>query len=81
MPAQVGGGGLGAVQHCRGWMRSESGMQSKDKQNEEDGDEDDPTSESFFKYSSENRVEGSGDMNSKEAILLNDQEELDGGER
>ncbi|KAG7036773.1 hypothetical protein SDJN02_00393 [Cucurbita argyrosperma subsp. argyrosperma] len=81
LQAQVGGGGLGAVQHCRGWMRSESGMQSKDKQSEEDGDEDDPTSESFFKYSSENRVEGSGDMNSKEAILLNDQEELDGGER
>lgn len=77
--AQIGG--LGVVHRCPTWMRSESGLRSKDKQSDEDGDEDDPTLVSFFAYSSENRVEGSGELNSKEAILLNDQEELDGGER
>lgn len=79
--SQAQAGGLGVVHRCPAWMQSESGSRSKDKQSEEDNDEDDPTSESFFGYNSENRVEGSGEMNSKEAILLNDQEELDGGER
>lgn len=73
--------GLGVMHRCPPWMRSESGLRSKDKQTEEEEDEDDLTSESFFGYKNENRVEGSGEMNSKEAILLNDQEELDGGER
>lgn len=76
---QAQAGGLGVVHRCPAWMRSE--LRSKDKQSEDDSDEDEPTSESFFGYSSENRVEGSGELNSKEAILLNDQEELDGGER
>ncbi|XP_022980538.1 O-fucosyltransferase 27-like isoform X1 [Cucurbita maxima] len=79
--SQAQAGGVGVVHHCPDWMRSESGLRSKDKQTEEDGDEDEPTSESFLGYRSGNRVERNGEMMSKEAILLNDQEELDGGER
>ncbi|KAL0546354.1 hypothetical protein IC582_016262 [Cucumis melo] len=79
--SQAQAGGLGVVHRCPIWMHSQSGFRSKDKQTEEEDDEDESTSELFFGYKSENRVEGSGEMNSKEAILLNDQEELDGGER
>jgi hypothetical protein len=73
---------FGAAHRCPAWMDGDLIMRSKDKDNEEDLDEDDSTSSGlFFRPSSENHESAGGESNNKEEAQLDDQEELDGGER
>lgn len=73
---------LGVSHQCPAWMDGDLIMQLKDKDNEEDLDEDDSTSSGlFFRPSGENHESGGGESNNKEEAQLDDQEELDGGER
>lgn len=73
---------LGAVHRCPSWMNTGSGTAPKEKESEDDLDEYDSLSSSsglFFQNSSGSH-ETAGDV-IKEETQLEDQEELDGGER
>lgn len=73
---------LGVAHRCPAWMNSDLISRSKDKDNEEDLDEDDSTSSGlFFRHSGDNHESGGGESNNKEEAQLDDQEELEGGER
>lgn len=73
---------LGVVHQCPAWMKSDLILRSKDKDNEEDLDEDDSTSSGlFFRQGGENHESGGGESNNKEEAQMDDQEELEGGER
>ncbi|KAK7841581.1 o-fucosyltransferase 27 [Quercus suber] len=73
---------LGIAHQCPAWMKSDLILRSKDKDNEEDLDEDDSTSSGlFFRQGGENHESGGGESNNKEEAQMDDQEELEGGER
>lgn len=73
---------LGVVHRCPAWMDNELVSRLRDKDNEEDLDEDDSTSSGlFFGHSGENQDSGGGDSSNKEEAHLDDQEDLEGGER
>lgn len=69
---------VGVVRTCPAWMDSDLVSRSRDKENEEDLDQDDSTS--FFRPSGGNHDVGGGEVN-KEDAQMEDQEELEGGER
>lgn len=76
---------LRVVHRCPAWMESDLILQSKDKENEEDFDEVDSLSGLFFRQNAGTH-EGSGgggsvESNNKEEAQLEDQEELEGGDR
>lgn len=70
---------------CPAWMETNtSSWPRRDKESEEDlDDEDDVTSSGlFFRHSSDgNNESGGGDINKEEGTPVEDQEELEGGER
>ncbi|PKI55340.1 hypothetical protein CRG98_024250 [Punica granatum] len=73
---------VGAVHRCPSWMNTGSGTVPKEKESEDDLEEDDPSSSSsglFFGNAGGNHE--SGGEASKEETQLEDQEELEGGER
>ncbi|OVA16894.1 GDP-fucose protein O-fucosyltransferase [Macleaya cordata] len=71
---------LGVEYQCPAWMDNNAISQSpKYKENEEDLEEEDPTSGSFFRNSGSQEV-GWGETNNKE-VQMEDQEELEGVER
>ena len=73
---------LGVVHYCPGWMENDLTLPSKDKENEETLDEDDSTSSGlFFRKNNGDHDGGNGDISNKEETQLEDQEELEGGER
>lgn len=73
---------LGVVHYCPAWMENDLILQSKDKENEETLDEDDSTSSGlFFRKNNGYHEGGNGDLSNKEETQLEDQEELEGGER
>ncbi|RAL40822.1 hypothetical protein DM860_008520 [Cuscuta australis] len=74
---------LGVLPHCPPWMNAHNAMsQTKDENDEDADEEDDLSSGLFFRQSNgSNREVDSGEMNNKEETLVEDQEELDGGER
>lgn len=80
---------VGVMRSCPGWMDGDTVSQLKDKEVEEELEEDDsPSSELFFEQqnSSDNSQEGNnggggGEINNKEDTQMEDNEELEGGER
>ena len=73
---------LGIVHRCPVWMDNDMASHSKDKDNEDDFDEDDSTlSGLFFDQDGGSHEGGAGELNNKEEAQLDDQEELEGGER
>lgn len=73
---------LGVVGRCPAWMQSNLTLQSKEKENEDDFDEDNSTSSGlFFQPNGGNNEDRGGESNNKEENQLDDQDELDGGER
>ncbi|KAM1009871.1 hypothetical protein ACFX13_046125 [Malus domestica] len=73
---------LGVVHYCPAWMENDLTLQSKDKENEENLDEDDSTSSGlFFRKNNGDHDGGNGDISNKEETQLEDQEELEGGEQ
>lgn len=70
---------LGSVHHCPAWMDTGVTSLPIEKENDEDLDEDDTSSSGLFLRSSAHE-NGSGEV-SKEEAQLEDQEELEGGER
>ncbi|KAK9272340.1 hypothetical protein L1049_002711 [Liquidambar formosana] len=73
---------IGIVQRCPPWMDSDLISRSRDKENEEDLDEADSTSSGlFFRHGGGNHDVGGGEINNKEESHMEDQEELEGGER
>ncbi|OMP03021.1 GDP-fucose protein O-fucosyltransferase [Corchorus olitorius] len=69
---------LGVVHRCPAWMDGEKGSSSKEKENEEDIDENDPSSSGlFFQHSGSHDV-GGEDINLKEESQFEDQEEEGG---
>lgn len=76
--------GLGVVHRCPGWMDSDLTLHFKDKENEEDFDEDDSTLPGGLFFTQDGRNHeggGAGELNNKEETQLEDQDELEGGER
>ncbi|XP_022771856.1 uncharacterized protein At1g04910-like isoform X1 [Durio zibethinus] len=70
---------LGVLHRCPAWMDGEKSSSSKEKENEEDIDENDPSSSGlFFQHSGSHDV-GGEDINLKEESQFEDQEE-DGGD-
>ncbi|KAF3444930.1 hypothetical protein FNV43_RR14623 [Rhamnella rubrinervis] len=74
---------LRVVHRCPAWMESDLILQSKEKENEEDFDEVDSASGLFFGRNGGTHEAGGGGMesNNKEEAQLEDQEELEGGDR
>lgn len=72
---------LRVVHRCPVWMDNDLILQSKDKENEEDFDEDDSASGLFFRQNGGTDEGGSVESNNKEEAPLDDQDELEGGER
>lgn len=72
---------VGVVQRCPAWMGSDPVLHSRDKENEEDFDEDESTSSGLFFRHSGGSHEVGGEINNKEETQMDDQEELEGGER
>ncbi|KAI3452171.1 hypothetical protein Pfo_008836 [Paulownia fortunei] len=75
---------LGAMHRCPSWMDSDVVSPPRDKESEEDNvDEDDselPAAALLFRQSGESN-EGGVEMSNKEETQMEDQEELEGGER
>lgn len=73
---------LGSVHHCPAWMDTGVTSLSIEKERDEDLDEDDTSSSGLFLRNSSGAAHenGSGEA-SKEEAQLEDQEELEGGER
>lgn len=72
---------LGAIHQCPSWMNGDMVSGPRGDESEEDLDEDDFSSTALlFRQSSENN-DGGGEMSNKEDTQIEDQEELDGGER
>ncbi|XP_054801563.1 O-fucosyltransferase 27 [Prosopis cineraria] len=73
---------LGGIPHrCPSWMDTGSVSQLKEKENEDDLDDDDSTSSGLFFGQNRGNHEGDGEVNNKDENQLEDQEELDGGDR
>ncbi|CAM8923244.1 unnamed protein product [Rhodiola kirilowii] len=75
---------FGSVRQCPTWMTSDDSVYKlREKETEEDLDEPDYSSAGlFFRHSGNSESEsGRGDATNKEEIHLEDQEELEGGER
>ncbi|XP_021296822.1 uncharacterized protein At1g04910 isoform X1 [Herrania umbratica] len=70
---------LGVVHRCPVWMDGERSSSSKEKENEEDIDENDPSSSGLFFQHSGSQDVGGEDINLKEESQFEDQEE-DGGD-
>ncbi|XP_004304190.1 PREDICTED: uncharacterized protein At1g04910 [Fragaria vesca subsp. vesca] len=69
---------LGIVHFCPAWMENDLTLQTKDKDNEEALDEDDSTSSGlFFRKSNGDHEE----LSTKEETQLEDQDEVEGGDR
>ncbi|GAA0185006.1 hypothetical protein LIER_32294 [Lithospermum erythrorhizon] len=67
---------------CPAWMHDDIAYSTRDKDEEEDPDEDDSKSMgSFFWQTSETQEAGFGEVTSKDDTPMEDQEELEGGER
>lgn len=71
---------LGVTHPCPSWMNNKTISWSRDKENEEDLDDIDSTSQLFFRSSSKNHDGEGGEINTKEDAQMEDQEELEGGE-
>lgn len=69
---------LGIVHFCPAWMENDLTLQTKDKENEEALDEDDSTSSGLFFRKSNGYHE---DLSNKEETHLEDQDEVEGGDR
>lgn len=76
---------LGVMRSCPAWMDGDTVSQLKDKEVEEELEEDDsPSSDQlFFEQSSDNQEVGGGggEINNKEDTQMDDNDELEGGER
>jgi hypothetical protein len=73
---------LGVMRDCPTWMDGDTVSQLKDKESEGELEEDDsPSSGLFFEQSSDSQEGGGGEINSKEDTQIDDNEELEGGER
>lgn len=73
---------IGGIPHrCPVWMSTDSVSQSKEKENDDDLDDDDSTSSGLFFGQTRGHHEGDGELNNKEENQLEDQEDLDGGDR
>ncbi|KAF8012754.1 hypothetical protein BT93_I0799 [Corymbia citriodora subsp. variegata] len=74
---------LGSVHHCPAWMDTGVTSLSLEKEHDEDLDEDDTSSSGLFlrNSGSDTAHENGGGEASKEEAQLEDQEELEGGER
>ncbi|KAL5582069.1 hypothetical protein UlMin_014511 [Ulmus minor] len=74
---------LGVVHRCPVWMDTDLVSLSREKENDEDLDEDDSSSSSglFFRQNGGNNEGGVGESSNKEEVQMDDQEELEGGER
>lgn len=70
---------LGNIAKCPGWMGKEVIPRSKDKENEEDMDENDPSSSGLF-FQNANHENGGEEITGKEEVQLEDQEELESAE-
>lgn len=73
---------LGVLQRCPGWMDANAISQAKDE-SEEDPREDDSMSSGFLFQHSNDDLEGdSGDIiSNKEEALMEDEDEIEGGEK
>lgn len=72
---------FGQVDQCPSWMNGPTSVQSKEETEEED-DKDDSTSSGLFLGLGNGDQQGDiGDVSNKEEALVEDQEELEGGER
>lgn len=73
---------LGATRNCPAWMNSDMMDQQKDKESEEELEVDDSASLGLFlQQSSANQEGGDGETNNKEETLMEDNEEVEGGDR
>lgn len=74
---------LEATRNCPAWMNSDMMMdQQKDKESEEELEEDDSASLGLFlQQSSANQEGGDGETNNKEETQMEDNEEVEGGDR
>lgn len=76
---------LEAMHHCPSWMDGDSASSRRDKQSEEDDleedDSDSPASALLFRESGESNDSGVLETSNKEENQMEDQEELEGGER
>ncbi|XP_049394239.1 O-fucosyltransferase 27 [Solanum stenotomum] len=71
----------GQIDQCPSWMNVPTSSQSTEE-TEEENDKDDSASSGLFLWLGNGDQEGdSGDISSKEEALVEDQEELEGGER
>ncbi|KAM3306017.1 O-fucosyltransferase 27 isoform X1 [Capsicum chacoense] len=71
----------GQVDQCPSWMKGLTYSQSREE-TEEENDKDDSASSGLFSWLSNGNQEGDiGDVSNKEEALVEDQEELEGGER
>lgn len=74
---------FGVMQECPAWMDGDTVSQLKEKEGEEEFEEDESQSSGLFfeQSSSDSQVGGGGEINSKEDTQMEDNEELEGGER
>lgn len=73
---------VGATHSCPSWMNGHMIAQSKDKESEEELEEDDSTSSGlFFGQNNTNQEAGDGETVSKEDTQMEDNEDLEGGDR
>jgi len=71
----------GQIDQCPSWMNVPTSSQSTEE-TEEENDKDDSASSGLFLWLGNGDQEGdSGDISNKEEALVEDQEELEGGER
>ncbi|XP_027075004.1 O-fucosyltransferase 27 isoform X1 [Coffea arabica] len=73
---------VGDTRSCPSWMNGYTLAQSKDKESEEELEEDDSTSAGlFFRQSNTNQEAGDGETVNKEDTQMEDNEDLEGGDR
>ncbi|KAG8384564.1 hypothetical protein BUALT_Bualt04G0130900 [Buddleja alternifolia] len=74
---------LGAMHHCPSWMDGGDHVvsRSRDKESEEEDLDEDDSGALLFRQSGESSNEGVAEMSNKEETQIEDQEELEGGER
>ncbi|XP_059284651.1 O-fucosyltransferase 27 [Lycium ferocissimum] len=71
----------GQVDRCPSWMDGPTSSQSREETEEENEKDDSASSGLFFWLSNGNQEGDIGDVSNKEEALVEDQEELEGGER
>ncbi|KAK2966209.1 hypothetical protein RJ640_027874 [Escallonia rubra] len=73
---------LGVTHPCPAWMDNDVSSHLRGKENEEDLDEDDSTSSGlFFEHINGNHEDGGAELSSKDEGQMEDQEELENGDR